>query len=404
MAESDDVFEMDILAEAEVNKLQKQYRQIENEHTSFLDNKEKLQRKYDKIARILEKEREQLRFQIEAQEEGPHCKKETEQQLLLLSLQDRKEKVLGSLNKKKANMKELEEQIVEMEKQMAKIRENERTETKYNDTIVNNHKMIAKLENRLDVVNKRAGVVMAENAQLREMIDHMLQERATFNVMWERLVTKLNDGKKHLIDLIEQATMAYDQREELCNKLQLLKDKGQLDKITHIQEMRELQRKLDHDAKLQEFLEVKGQRRSNTELEEREAMRKKRMQEELQNQHEEHQATMQRIMKFSNEKDIEKLVQKFVKQEEENFALFNYVNELSHEVEALTDTVQQLEEQIEEQRQINESKKNKEDESIEALTRIMNRQKQLADDAYEQQISCEAKLTKLLCGVDRIYK
>lgn len=301
-------------------------------------------------------------------------------------------------------MKELEEQIFEMQKQISKIRENERTETKYNDTIVNNHKMIAKLENRLDVVNKRAGVVMAENAQLRETIDHMLQERSTFNVMWERLVTKLNDGKKHLMDLIEQATLAYDQREELCNKLQLLKDKGQLDKITHIQEMRELQRKLDHDAKLQEFLEVKGQRRSNTELEEREAMRKKRMQEELQNQHEEYQATMERIMKFSNEKDIEKLVQKFVKQEEENFALFNYVNELSHEVEALTDTVQQLEEQIEEQRQINESKKNKADESIEALTRLMNQQKQLADDAYEQQILSETKLTKLLSGVDRIYK
>lgn len=222
--------------------------------------------------------------------------------------------------------------------------------------------------------------------------------------MWEKLVTKLNDGKKHLIDMIEQATLAYDQREELCNKLQLLKDKGQLDKITHIQEMRELQRKLDHDAKLQEFLEVKGQRRSNTELEEREAMRKKRMQEELQNQHEEYQATMQRIMKFSNEKDIEKLVQKFIKQEEENFALFNYVNELSHEVEALTDTVQQLENQIEEQRLINESKKNKEDESIEALTRELVRQQKMAEEAHELQLSCEVKLQKLLSGVERIYK
>lgn len=158
-----------------------------------------------------------------------------------------------------------------------------------------NHRTISKLENRLDVVNKRAGVVMSENAQLRETIDHMLQERATFNVMWDRLVTKLNDGKKHLMDLIEQATLAYDQREDLCNKLQLMKEKGQNDKYTHIQEMRELQRKLDHDAKLQEFLEVKGQRRSNVELEEREAQRKKRMKEELERQHEEYEATMQRI-------------------------------------------------------------------------------------------------------------
>lgn len=289
-------------------------------------------------------------------------------------------------------------------KQISQIRENERTETKYNETIMANHRTIAKLENRLDVVNKRAGVVMAENGQLRETIDHMLQERTTFNIMWDKLVTRLNDGKKHLMDLIEQATQAYDQREELCNKLVLLKDKGQLDKVTHIQEMRELQRKLDHDAKLQEFLEVKGQRRSNEELEQREKQRKLRLQEELQRQHAEYHATMQRIMTFSNEKDVEKLVSKFVKQEEENFALFNYVNELSHEVEALTDQVQQLEEQIDEQREINEAKKNKADESIEALTREENKQKKLADDAYELQLLSEAKLEKLLNGVEKLYK
>lgn len=289
-------------------------------------------------------------------------------------------------------------------KQISQIRENERTENKYNETIVTNHRTIAKLENRLDVVNKRAGVVMAENAQLRETIDHMLQERQTFNIMWDKLLTKLNDGKKHLMDLIEQATQAYDQREELCNKLQLLKDKGQVDKITHIQEMRELQRKLDHDANLQEFLETKGQRRSNEELEQREAARKKRMQEELQRQHEDYQATMQRIMKFSNEADVEKLVSKFVKQEEENFALFNYVNELSHEVEALTDQVQQLETQIDEQKEIQESKKNKEDDSIEALTRDYEKHKKLADDAYELQLQCEARLEKLLFGVEKLYK
>lgn len=314
------------------------------------------------------------------------------------------EKVQNILNKKKANLREMEEQITKTLKQISQVRENERTETKYNETIVTNHRTIAKLENRLDVVNKRAGVVMGENAILRETIDHMLQERATFNVMWDKLVTRLNDGKKHLMDLIEQATQAYDQREELCNKLQLMKDKGQNDKYAHIQEMRELQRKLDHDAKLQEFLEVKGQRRSNVELEEREAQRKKRMKEELERQHEDYEATMQRIKTFSNEKDVEKLVTKFIKQEEENFALFNYVNELSHEVEALTDTVQLLQEQIDEQREINESKKNKKDESIEALTRENNKQKFLADEAYDLQIQCEARLTKLLHGVERIYK
>lgn len=38
-------------------------------------------------------------------------------------------------------------------------------------------KGIQKLENQLDVVNKRCGEVMAENAGLRAQIDHLLLER-----------------------------------------------------------------------------------------------------------------------------------------------------------------------------------------------------------------------------------
>lgn len=185
---------------------------------------------------------------------------------------------------------------IQIFKEISQLRENEVTDTRYNESIYGAQKNVKKLENRLDVVNKRAGLVMAENASLRKTIDHMLQERATFNVMWEKLVNKLNEGKKYIMDLVEQATTAYDQREELCNKLQQLKEKGQSEKVIHVQEMRELQRKLDHDAKLQEFLGIKGQRRSNSELEEREATKKRKQQEELERQNQEYEQILTRIM------------------------------------------------------------------------------------------------------------
>lgn len=59
--------------------------------------------------------------------------------------------------------------------------------------------------------------------------------------------------------------------------------------------MRELQRKLDHDAKLQQFLGVKGQHRVNTELELREQNKKRQQQEELENQMEEYNLIIQKI-------------------------------------------------------------------------------------------------------------
>lgn len=161
--------------------------------------------------------------------------------------------------------------------------------------------------------------------------------------------------------------------------------------------MRELQRKLDHDAKLQQFLSVKGQQhRVNAELEARENNKRRQQQEDLEHQMEEYSAIIEKIkvgpqidgelltfrakemntlflgvpffffvifislllishalfvlrflfQNFSTEEDVERLAGQFKKQEEENFALFNYVNELSHEVETLNEIVHQLRENI----------------------------------------------------------
>lgn len=110
------------------------------------------------------------------------------------------------------------------------------------------------------------------------------------------MINKLNYGKRHIMDLVEQATNAFDQREELCTKLQILKDRGQNDKSNHVQEMRELQRKLDHDAKLQEFLAIKGQQRLNTEQQERDADKKKKRIEEMERQFVEFDKIFQRIV------------------------------------------------------------------------------------------------------------
>lgn len=223
---------------------------------------------------------------------------------------------------------------------------------------------------------------MAENAKLREIIDHMLQERSSFNIMWQRMINKLNHGKRHIMDLVEQASNTFDQRDELCSKLQILKERGSNDKHNHVQEMRELQRLLDHDVKLQEFLAIKGQQRLNTEQQEREADKKKKRTEEMEKILGDYDKIFQRIivryiqfdsqlkqkMKLnsicyvlysshlsfsfimlqllSGEKETEKIITKFIKEEEENYALFNYVNELSHEIEQLNDTVQQLQDSI----------------------------------------------------------
>lgn len=56
-----------------------------------------------------------------------------------------------------------------------------------------------------------------------------------------------------------------------------------------------MQRKLDHDAKLQQFLGVKGQHRVNTELEAREMNKKRQQLEEMENQLEQYNTIIEKI-------------------------------------------------------------------------------------------------------------
>lgn len=160
------------------------------------------------------------------------------------------------------------------------------------------------------------------------------------------MVTQFNEGKKFIMDLIDQSTLAFDQREELCNKLTVLKDRNENDKVMHIQEMREMQRRLEHDAKLQKFFDIKGQKRLNPELEQRELDKKQSQKETYERQLLEYKEIIEKIKLLYGEEDADRLVAQFKRQEDENFALFNYVNELSHEVEVLNDSTQELQDEI----------------------------------------------------------
>lgn len=107
-----------------------------------------------------------------------------------------------------------------------------------------------------------------------------------------------------------------------------------------------MQRRLEHDAKLQKFFDIKGKKRLNPELEQREANKKLALKENYERQLEEYHAIIDDIKELYAVEDTASLTAQFKRQEEENFALFSYVNELSHEVETLNETTQELSEEI----------------------------------------------------------
>ena len=100
-----------------------------------------------------------------------------------------------------------------------------RSDAQLRDMASQKHKEVEMLENRLEVATKRFNLIIAHNAKLRAEIEALLKDRARFATLWNKLVGQLTTGKQIINDLIEQATIAFNQRDEELNKIQALRER-----------------------------------------------------------------------------------------------------------------------------------------------------------------------------------
>ena len=74
----------------------------------------------------------------------------------------------------------------------------------------------------------RFNATLAQNSSVRKEIDHLVQERATFNDMIARLQKKIAGNKKVIADITEMAILAFDQRDEAQSKITALQVKQEI--------------------------------------------------------------------------------------------------------------------------------------------------------------------------------
>ena len=74
-------------------------------------------------------------------------------------------------------------------------------------------------------IHFRFNATLAQNSSVRKEIDHLVQERATFNDMIARLQKKIAGNKKVIADITEMAILAFDQRDEAQSKITALQVK-----------------------------------------------------------------------------------------------------------------------------------------------------------------------------------
>lgn len=304
----------------------------------------------------------------------------------------------------KAHLNEINDQIRQVKKDVADLEAQQITDVQWQKRVLEGQKIVDGLENKLDVQIKKFCTIMAQNRKLREEIDHLLKERAHFNLLWEKLIGNLNQGKKFMLDLIEQATIAYDQREEWCTKLQALRTRAHSDLILHSDEIRELCGKIDKEEKLREFLSIKCQKRIMSDLEQKEMAKREKQRKEMETQLQQYRQMLDDIFTFTGHAQIDLLAEAFRKDEEENFAHFKYINQLNREMEDLTDDLNRLHLAIDEQKQLNLKRTIHQEEKLKSLNDELADATREADEADAQLEAKDKKLTQLLTGINKLFK
>ncbi|XP_026729875.1 outer dynein arm protein 1-like [Trichoplusia ni] len=235
-------------------------------------------------------------------------------------------------------------------------------------------------ENKLETAKLRFNAIQYENKKIREEIEHMLQDRALFNQAWDKMLAALGKGKKFLNDLFESSTLAYDQRDEWCTKLKSMQEKGKIDQMLQVQEMRDLIKAYDHEMKVYLFLATKGMTRVNRKQEMREEAMRRTDEEETKRMQAYYVKLLDDIGNYTGEYSVYRVMKLFKKKEQENFSMYQLLADFCAENEVLRRDVNEIRRITNDRRDWNQMMEDKRQGKIGYLRELLEAQQMKTEE------------------------
>ncbi|CAH1982704.1 unnamed protein product [Acanthoscelides obtectus] len=399
----DDKFEHHLQQEAELGRLARTYTILDRNRNQFGGPSGKLA-KTRRVLDIFRREQRNILTDLAVASADARKKEDERRSKMLAQLLEEYDTVDEEIKVQKAHLNEIDDQTKMVKKKVLDISSKQITDEQMHQRVIKGEKTVHTLENKLEMQIKKFCAISARNVKLREEIQHLLIERTEFNKIWDKLINNLCIGKKFMLDLIEQATIAYDQREEWVSKLQFLRSKAHNDLLAHIQDMRVMQRKRDNDEKLQQFFAIKGQKRVMRDLEEKKIERRQQNREQLDEQLERYFSIMEEIKTFTGTETIGEIAKQFLDQEEVNFGMFQYVNFLNKEMEEISDELGTLHNEIDEQKQLHMTREGQQGNRLEELNQEFETVEKKANDKTQELRNVEQKLTTIMTGIVYLFK
>lgn len=352
--------------EAELEELQRRYRIMEGDRKAYAEEVQNVLRKQRSHIEKLAKENLSLKQELSLETRAAAMGGAVRLSSQINKMTESGDSFARRIELERQRTSQLEEQLRQMHDLLLK----QRTAMggiyapAESDSAV--EKQVRVLENRLDKSLIKFNEGIAGNKEMRETIDNLRRERIVFDQLYKKLQRELAEKKRSMAEIIEQANVAYEERDKLQAVLARMKASSEAEARDFESEWKSLGETLDHDLRVHEVLSRELQKRAEAvavgesdvrgsltladEVGLRSKVRKQTwglakdrtaVQGSLEQTLSFEQAFAQ-IQESTGISDIDELVRRFISAEDDNFSRFNFVNELNLEVDKAEETLAEL--------------------------------------------------------------
>jgi coiled-coil domain-containing protein 63/114 len=313
-------------------------------------------------------------------------------------------------------------------------------------------KQIKVLENRMDKCLMKFNETMAQNKVLRQRIDEYRRERVVFDGIYKKLERELHEKKKEMAAIIEDSKNAYQARDKSQSEMVALqqhaekertdfemefKELGELIKQQHIMleqiRLKQFERTADrplltagspsnHNATLNDtamgddknLIAFQGTESWNNAAGTKTDHHHHHHSKNRHNTHanvqalsqekiHSHEDALNKIQEATGIYDINELVTRFLEAEEQNFSLFNYVNDINSEIERLEHSITDMRNQIEKYRGQGASTDTQRKKALRSLEDKLQRTDRKAEEYENRHNKALKTITQLKNGIHSIF-
>lgn len=193
--------------------------------------------------------------------------------------------------------------------------------------------------------------------------------------------------------MIERSSQAFNQGADFLDNLKQLQSRRAIDREFHISEMVNLEREIDANQIMSLFLGGKGKRREMNPLEQREVLRRANFKDDYSDRLNMYNEIIENVKKFTKMPNIMEAIDTFMREENDGFQFYNYLNEVNLQIEYFTRNYFNISTSIQTSKDYNDRKLEYYDQRIKELDKQfeaeINQTLKLKNDCEKQEDEIE---------------